>query len=486
MKDRVVNILQDAINKSIDFIYRTFDKHSNDQPIAFTTRRELNEVLEAFYQLSSSAVLQTQEDAIAKRIFKIGEHIIYEKLLHFGSYYYSKQKLIIKDLDGKEEILRRTNVESASMLTRIRSYQLGLDGIGGSTDDYFIDRMPKLLDGISFVIDKNITEVFLPTLYNLLNLHQTIFYYFESAHPKYHPAIDELLSRVNVLTDKICNKKEIIDLMESNFSLSLFHQQYLHFNSKLTASNNTPTKNLEKDITNISIQQKLRILINWATLDKSLFIKHFESVLLEFEKMHNLKTLDAALFIRIAAIYLAETSQTPVELTLNIQFDKVDITKILPTYFNGIGNIGTLDITPAEMALVHSYDDNTLRKKLASCIINVPTNEIEREMKKPHGVFEISDMELKIKVNGNIGYLCMPFKTGKEIKSGSVSVDVFYQLLRPFFHFSSCAVVFITAKSCSQNLLNEIKRANEKYSFAIEVIENEQLAKLLKLNGQLT
>lgn len=208
MKDRVVNILQDAINKSIDFIYKTVDKHSNDQPIAFTTRRELNEVLEAFYQMSSLKVLQTQEDAIVKRIFKIGEHIIYEKLLHFGSYYYSKQKLIIKDLDEKEEILRRTNVESASMLSRIRSYQLGLDGIGGSTDDYFIDRMPQLLDGISYVLDKNITKVFLPTLYNLLNLHQTIFYYFESAHPKYHPAIDELLNRVKILTDKLCNKKK--------------------------------------------------------------------------------------------------------------------------------------------------------------------------------------------------------------------------------------------------------------------------------------
>ncbi|TNE71752.1 hypothetical protein EP331_08840 [bacterium] len=481
MKDRVVNILQDSINKSVAFNYRTIDKHNNDQPIAFTTRRELNEVLESFYQLSSSAALQTQEDAIARRIFKIGEHIIFEKLLHFGNYYYSKQKLIIKDLDEKEEILRRTNVESASMLTRIRSYQLGLDGIGGSTDDYFIERMPQLLDGISFVIDKNVSEVFQPTLYNLLNLHQTIFYYFESAHPKYHPAIDELLSRVNLLIDKICNKKEIIELMESNLSLSLFHQQFLYFNAKLADSNFTPTINLDRDITKISIQQKLRVLINWAILDKKLFIKHFESILLEYEKMQTLRTLDAALFIRIAAIYLAETSQTPVELTINIQFDKVDITKILPTYYNGIGNIGTVAITPEEIALLHSYDDNTLRKKLAYCIINIPTNEIEREMKKTHGVFEISDMELRIKVNGNMGYLCMPFKTGQEIKSGSVSVDVFYQLLRPFFHFSNCAVVFITAKSCSQSLLNEIKRANEKYSFAIDVIENEQLAKLLKL-----
>ncbi len=95
----------------------------------------------------------------------------------------------------------------------------------------------------------------------------------------------------------------------------------MYFNGRLAGLNFAPTINLERDIANISIQQKLRILINWAVLDKTLFIKHFESVLLEFEKMHNLKTLDAALFIRIAAIYLAETSQTPVELTVNIQFD---------------------------------------------------------------------------------------------------------------------------------------------------------------------
>jgi hypothetical protein len=393
--------------------------------------------------------------------------------------------LIIQDLEEKEEILRRTNVESASMLSRVRCYQLGLDGIGGSTDDYFIDRMPQLLDGISFVIDKNIFEVFLPTLYNLLNLHQTIFHYFESGHPKYHPAIDSLLTRVNFLTDKLCQKKEIVDLMKGNFSLSLFHQQYLFFNAKLSGTKYTPSLNLDIDISNISIQQKLRVLNNWALLDKNLFLKYFESVLLEFEKMPNLKTLDAALFIRAAATYLSETSQAPIDLTLNIHFDKIDVTKILPIYFKGIGNIGAVSVTPAEMALLNSYDDNTLRKKVASCIDNVPANEIEREMKKPHGVFEISDMELKIKVNGNNGYLCMPFKTGQEIKSDSVSVDVFYQLLRPFFHFSNCAVVFITAKRCSQNLLNEIKRANEKYSFAIEVIENEQLAKLLKINGQL-
>lgn len=274
-------------------------------------------------------------------------------------------------------------------------------------------------------------------------------------------------------------------MMEANLSLLLFHQQYLFFNLKLTNAFLSPSVSIDKDISAISIQQKLRILINWAVLDNSLFLKHFESIFLEIERMSSLRIVDAALIIRIVSIYLSTTSQVPVELTINIQLEKIDISKYLPVYFKGLNNIANVSITEAELTLLYSYDDNTLRRKVAACLNQISSNEIEREMKKPHGVFEISDMELKIKINGNLVYLCMPFKTGKEIKSSTVSVDVFYQLLRPFFHFSNCAVVFITAKSCSQNLLNEIKRANDKYFFAIEIIENEQLAKLLKRNGEL-
>jgi len=46
-------------------------------------------------------------------------------------------------------------------------------------------------------------------------------------------------------------------------------------------------------------------------------------------------------------------------------------------------------------------------------------------------------------------------------------------------------VVFISAKRCSQPLLNLIKQIREKHNWPIGVIENTQLAALLKLNGQL-
>jgi hypothetical protein len=79
----------------------------------------------------------------------------------------------------------------------------------------------------------------------------------------------------------------------------------------------------------------------------------------------------------------------------------------------------------------------------------------------------------------------MPFKTGVEIKNDTVSVDYAHQILRPFVHFDNCVVIFITAKRCSQALMNYIKQFKDKWHLYIEVIENEELAKLLKANNLL-
>ena len=77
----------------------------------------------------------------------------------------------------------------------------------------------------------------------------------------------------------------------------------------------------------------------------------------------------------------------------------------------------------------------------------------------------------------------MPFKSGKEIKTNTVPVDIAYQIIRPFMYFPNCIVVFITAKPCSQHLLNYIKLAIATQGWAIEVIQNGELGRLLKING---
>ncbi|OKS89038.1 hypothetical protein [Mucilaginibacter polytrichastri] len=485
MKNSVEDILQKFINTAVDFIGEIVENNSGYKPLSYNNRRDVNETLEAFYQLLSLDIINPEDNVALKMIFKSGEHVIHEKLLHFGNYYYSKQKLIHSELFEKEESLRRTNVETASMLARIRAYQLHIEGIGGSTDDYFIERMPKLLDGISFIINKNISEVYLPAFYNLLNLHNTLIKYIESEHPTFRSAINELQKKVIVLIDKLATRQEIINIISKNISISLFYDQYLFFKDSLSGIDYSLKNKFNQDFDHFTISQKLRALTSWSILDHTFFFKNVHSVLTEIQYSQNLSIADSALGIRVISFYLKKTSVELLDVKVPLKNPGLDIGTELKNIFNGIDQIAKITLTENEKNLLYSYNDSQLREKVAACIINVPINEIDREMRKPHGVSEISDMELKVNINGKRSYLCMPFKTGKEVNANSVSIDVFYQILRPFFHFDNCAVVFITAKSCSQNLMNEIKRAQDKYEFSIEVIENFQLAKLLKFNNQL-
>lgn len=129
--------------------------------------------------------------------------------------------------------------------------------------------------------------------------------------------------------------------------------------------------------------------------------------------------------------------------------------------------------------------DDELRIKFANTINGVSERVLQREATKPHGVVEISDMELPIDYMGNRYYLCMPFKSGVEIKGKTVPVDVAYQIVRSFIEFTNCIVVFVTAKKSSEGLMNYIKKLKEKMRWPIEIIEEKVLAALLAMNNQL-
>ncbi|MFP3344606.1 hypothetical protein R0J87_19205, partial [Halomonas sp. SIMBA_159] len=105
--------------------------------------------------------------------------------------------------------------------------------------------------------------------------------------------------------------------------------------------------------------------------------------------------------------------------------------------------------------------DDELRIKFSKTINGVEERILVRESQKPHGAFEISDMEVPISFRGNRYYMCMPFKSGVEIRGNTVSVDMAYQIVRPFIEFKNCVVVFVTAKKCSENLMNYIKKLKD-------------------------
>lgn len=163
----------------------------------------------------------------------------------------------------------------------------------------------------------------------------------------------------------------------------------------------------------------------------------------------------------------------------------MDMSKFLEDTFRGYTEIPNIALDKQEIACLHNLDDDSLRKAIASTLIGVDPVVAQREAEKPHTPAEIADMELPLMIDNELYYLCLPFKSGIEIRTDHVPVAVSYQIIRPFMYFPNCVVVFITAKPCSQYLLNYIKAARATQGWAIEVIQHEELVKLLKANGLL-
>lgn len=164
---------------------------------------------------------------------------------------------------------------------------------------------------------------------------------------------------------------------------------------------------------------------------------------------------------------------------------RVEMGRFLEQVFNGYGEIINTELTTDECRLLHNMNDSALRQAIAQILRGVNPVEAQREAEKPHSPVEIADMEIKVQVDSEKYMLCLPFKSGVEIRSKTVSVDVAYQIIRPFMSFPNCVVVFITAKPCSQYLMNYIKLAGETQGWAIEVIQDAELGKLLKINNLL-
>jgi hypothetical protein len=230
----------------------------------------------------------------------------------------------------------------------------------------------------------------------------------------------------------------------------------------------------------------LRSLANLSSINQSDFISVFESTYEEYSRdMEDWVILDKILLLRNIVKYLEFYPQFEDEITTGIfeQMEDINIGNLLQQVFS-LGEIDLASTTETHIQRLYSMKDDELRQSVSKTIQGVEPIVLERESTKPHGSFEISDMEVQVTYNGKKLFLCMPFKSGVEIRGNSVPVDIAYQIVRPFTKFENCAVVFITAKKCSENLMNQIKKLKDKMHWPIAVIEERALASLLILHDQ--
>jgi hypothetical protein len=170
----------------------------------------------------------------------------------------------------------------------------------------------------------------------------------------------------------------------------------------------------------------------------------------------------------------------------NVGRSTFNMARFLASAFNGYSEIGNMALDEREIAQLLALDDADLRSALARMLNAVNPIVAQREAIKPHGAHEIADIEILVEHEGSQFRLSIPIKSGLEVKTQVVPVRIAYQIIRPFLTFPDGIVVFVTARPCSQHLLNYLKAANDILGLTIEVIQYQELGKLLKINGLLT
>jgi len=166
-------------------------------------------------------------------------------------------------------------------------------------------------------------------------------------------------------------------------------------------------------------------------------------------------------------------------------FESISMNEIVKMFFPTIGTLELYRVTPEDQNKLVSMNDGEIRALLCSLLLLNPNLDestkaiVINESKKPHSGYEISDMDIPITIEGKKHFVCLPVKSGVEIKSPSVPSDYLHQLTRPFLLYPFASCIFITAKPCSQPLRNQINALIQK-QFPIYVIENQTLIRLFK------
>ncbi|MDW8802646.1 hypothetical protein P8V03_15975 [Clostridium sp. A1-XYC3] len=485
MRDKIKVILPDLVRD----IHKVILDRKTRERLSMRERQGIAESALAVAALADSNVLIPHEKVLLDRAFNKAYQIVYdeESLSYYNSFYYAYSTMKGSDLEKQEISLQKINLDTMAMFLKIKAFSRGYTEIGNSTDNYFFSRMDRCIWGLEYILNKKLDELYIPGIYAICNLNQSLCLYILSGHSKFSEKCVVLVEKIYTLVNKCLNNSELKELIDDNHSLRMFIKSQKNLYAETKNEDVVDNQELDVNFKELDNTQLLRVLTSLKIIDKEYFKKSleltFERLLENIEKMNELQK---ALLLRNIADYLLLTNETgQVELNLFEPFEVIDIYDYMKNTYKKYQYISSTKVTKEDIDKLIQLNDDQLREKIASVINGVDPVILDRESKKPHGVFEISDMEIPIFYKGKKIFLCMPFKSGQEIKTDSVPVGIAYQIVRPFIEFEKCVVVFITAKKCSQNLENYIKKLQDQMNWPIGIIQERELAGLLKANNAL-
>ncbi|MCR2043779.1 hypothetical protein [Anaerosalibacter massiliensis] len=469
-------------------VHEYVTKYDDNENHSMYIRSRLAEAYLAIESLLENQFIEAHERVILERdLAKIYNQVYSEEsLFYYSSFHYAYQNVKSNNVEKIQNQFQKINLDVMTMLLNVRSIMKGESDLGSSTDDYFFSRMENCTWAFSYIIKNDLEDYFVPSLYCICNMMQTLSLYYKAGKSKYRDRIKPLMNLLDKELNKYLSKEKVQKIIDSNYQLKYFLINQLLNHSDIDDGDYKPCVNID-EILNERVRGTFRILTSIYNINIDKFKQYFDLKIDNLiEKAEEMDILDKILFLRVLSNYFKSKGDEYSKFELGLYEEVIKINT--EDFINQVFDLNQIDITSVEkyhLEKLMKMKDDELRVKFSKTIRGVSKRVLERESRKPHGAFEISDMEVPIMYKGKKYYLCMPFKSGVEITGKTVPVDVSYQIVRPFIEFRNCMVVFVTAKKCSENLMNYIKKIKDSLGWPIEVIEENVLAGLLMMNGEL-
>lgn len=435
---------------------------------------------------------------IEQRMSQISDWMTQEAYGHFfGNLYYVERSRYYKNKPKLQKLLNWSigDLYTAHML--VLSGNVLSDSLGST----FMERLKELISADCKIIDSKDPDFFKLSLINLCTANSVLTDYVNltEASKEQKDLAKKYMELSNVSLKKAFIETEITD---ENINLLLYAYlvicniaEILTYNVDNLKGKYDETASLfEKQISNLRAYTIILSLCNLHYLDNEKFRVIFDKV---FENLSTkVDWVNRPFYIKMILLYLRDIELSmeiiPLKVYPNFEFVNVDevIQKLFPRYFS---NNNPPAVNDSDLAILMNYDDSEIRTKLAHIfeqsqyLSENQKGQLVEEASKPHTGSEISDFEVCIGEDyPNIVYACLPIKSGREIKTPSVSETYAYQIMKPFIHLNKkCVVIFITARRCSQALDTYIKKLKAMYRFPIAIIQEAYLCSIFKFYGQL-
>jgi len=452
--------------------------------------KELCEFAFLLEDILKNATLKSEDNVLLSRFIKniASKVYILDKIFYFHSLYKLPQEFFHADSDSVGRATYKANIDINIMRLHMREGMV----YGSSEDEYFFTRGDSgLVRAMNNLLNHcNEIDVLIPAFYTVLNYLQAMIEYLKTESKLYKDKADNLAVKCLGIVKKFVEKEGMAAYLENNSQLNLFLIATIkhcenHFDDEFNFVNKAIG-----DIGDIkSITKKIWAYLSLASINHDQFLDNFPTDFwyIFVGRYSELKPIEKTILLRNCVELL--NSEGEIDLT-GLSIPVIENFKInewftMESFFKGYGEHMTVELTEEDKEKVLNYNDDQLRNAVAQIIINIDKSAVDREKVKPHGVYEISDMELPIRKGkfDSTHYLCMPFKSGREIKN-KVTEDVSYQVYRPFANFGDKAVVvFVSPCEGTEPFHNAIKRATTNLNWTIYTLMGDNLIKLLKYNS---